>query len=143
MGGFLDHNMLLSKLEKQIELGKKLASAMNWDISTLNFSLGSKELQLSFGRSYINISERSNIKNKICNVDVSDYATNKRAELLKYKKPPEDTKIYPKQRISKDRLFNYSLEMNVVISHDELNLIEEVMDEYENIIMVSIFLRSF
>lgn len=136
--------MLLSKLEKQIELGKKLAVAMNWNLNTLTVSLGRVEVRV-YGGNYkeIVISEKANIKNKMLNVEACDYKVNKRQVLLKYKKPPENTNHYPKQRPSKDNLFNYSLEMNVNITHEELNNLEEVMDEYEGIIFISISLGTY
>lgn len=136
--------MLLSKLEKHIEFGKKLADALNWNRENIRFSKSLAEIQLQDGiRSSISISERSNVKNKIINVAANDYSTQSRLVLLKYKKPPENTNHYPKQRISKDRLFNSSLEMNVIVTHEILDKIEELMDEYEDIIYVSIELGTY
>lgn len=136
--------MLLSELEKQIELGKKLAAAMNWNFDDMRFTKSLAEIQLQDGiRSSITISKRTNIKNKIINIAANDYSTQSRLVLLKYKKPPENTKQYPKQRISKDRLFNSSLEMNVILTHEELVKIEEIMDECEDIIYVAIELGTY
>lgn len=136
--------MLLTKLEKQLELGKKLAAAMNWNPNTMSITLGTVEVRL-YDNHYkqIILSEKANIKNKILNIQASDYKANKNAELLKYKKPPQNTNHYPKQRISKENLFNYSLEMNTVITHEELNKVEEVMDEYEDAIYISIGIGTY
>lgn len=136
--------MLLTKLEKQLELGKKLAAAMNWNLNTITISIGRVEVRLHGGNfREILISEKSGIKNKMLNVESCDYKINKRRVLLKYKKPPENTKHYPKQRPSKDNLFNYSLEMNIVVTHEELDKLEDVMDEYEGIIFISIGLGTY
>lgn len=138
--------MQLSDFEKNLELAKKLAAVFRWDADKMCIEVGNSEIRfrdspLIFS-SYITICKKSNIKNKILRVKLYDIVENEEDDLFIYRKKPENTSHHPKQAPSKERLFNLSLQKNIVTNYDELVEIEKIMDEYEDLIQITILLRE-
>ena len=135
--------MQLTEFERNITLAKKLAVIMNWDFGKIRIEVGNSEIRFYenpfISSSSITICKKASIKNKLLRVKLYNNIENE--DLFIYRKKPENTCNQPKQSPSKDRLFNLSLQHDIVTNYDELVQMEKVMDEYDDVIQIAIQLN--
>lgn len=136
--------MQLSVFEDNINLAKQIAAIMDWDFSTINIEVVNREIifyqNQRSSSSFIAISKKSNITNKLLRVKLYDNYEN--VDLFIYRKKPKSETEYHKQSPAKDRLFNMSLEKDIITNYDQLVQMEKLMDDYNDVIQIIVQLRK-
>lgn len=136
--------MQLTVFEDNINLAKEIAAIMDWDLGTIRIEVGNHEITFHqtqrSSSSFIVISKKSNITNKLLRVKLYDNYEN--VDLFIYRKKPNSETEYHKQSPSKDRLFNMSLEKDIITNYDQLVRMEKLMDDYNDVIQIIVQLRK-
>jgi len=136
--------MQLSVFEDNINLAKQIAAIMDWDLGTIRIEVCNHEITFHqtqrTSSSFIAISKKSNITNKLLRVKLYDNYEN--IDLFIYRKKPNSETEYCKQSPSKDRLFNMSLEKDILTNYDQLIKMEKLMDDYNDVIQIIVQLRN-